>query len=103
MNKNETAVFRSLNKNCESTAKILKALAHPQRLQLLCQMAYGDKTVGELELSCGASQSAVSQFLGRMKHEGLVASQKEGQYVKYRIHDPRILKTIQALQKIFCE
>ncbi len=94
--------FRQLQKNCESTASVLKALAHPQRLQLLCFMAGGEKTVGELEELTGASQSAVSQFLGRMKIEGLVSSTKEGQFVKYEISDPRILKTIKALQAIYC-
>ncbi len=91
-----------LTKSCESTAKILKALAHPHRLQILCYLASGEKSVGELEEMCGVSQSAVSQFLGRMKSEGLVTSNKEGQFVRYQISDHRILKTIQALQNIFC-
>jgi ArsR family transcriptional regulator len=97
------ANFKDLEKNCQSTAAVLKALAHPQRLLLLCQLASGGKTVGELEEGCGASQSAVSQFLGRMKSEGLLTSSREAQFVRYEIADPRILKTIQALQKIFCE
>jgi ArsR family transcriptional regulator len=95
--------FHDLTKNCQSTAKVLKALAHPHRLQLLCHMADGDKTVGELEELCGASQSAVSQFLGRMKSKGLITSHKEGQFVRYEISDPRILKTIKALQEIYCK
>ncbi len=94
--------FRDLAKNCESTAAILKALAHPQRLMLLCQLASGPKTVSELEEGCDASQSAVSQFLGRMKSEGLLRSTREAQFVRYEIADERILKTIQALQKIYC-
>ena len=95
-------MFRSLSRNCESTAKILKALAHPHRLQILCHLASGEKAVGELEELCGASQSAVSQFLGRMKSEGLVTSNKDGQFVRYQISDMRILKTIRALQEIYC-
>ena len=94
---------KNLIKNCEETAQILKALAHPQRLQLLCYLSAGEKTVGELEELCGASQSMVSQFLTRMKREGLVASEKDGQFMRYSISDPRIKKTIQALQKIYCD
>ena len=85
------------------TASILKTLAHPQRLQLLCHIADTERTVGELEKLCGASQSAVSQFLGRMKKEGLLSSEKQGQSVTYRIADPRIVKVIQALQRIYCD
>lgn len=94
--------LRDLGKNCEETSRLLKSLAHPQRLQILCHLSQGEKTVGELEKLCGASQSAVSQFLNRMKSEGLVAAEREGQFVSYRILDVRVLKLIQALHKIFC-
>jgi DNA-binding transcriptional ArsR family regulator len=101
--KTKALKWPDLKQSCETTAKTLKALAHPHRLQLLCHLTSGEKTVGELESLCGASQSLVSQFLGRMKSEGLVASDKEGLFVKYRIADPRILKTLQALQRIYCD
>ena len=102
MKNNSKDKLHSLARDCESTAKILKALAHPHRLQILCQLASGEKTVGELERLCDVSQSAVSQFLGRMKSEGLITSNKEGLFVRYRISDQRILKTMNALQRIFC-
>jgi DNA-binding transcriptional ArsR family regulator len=91
-----------LVENCESTAKLLKSLAHPQRLQILCHVSESAKTVGELELLCGASQSAVSQFLGRMKSEGLVGAKREGQFVSYSIADAKVKQLIRALHKIFC-
>lgn len=91
-----------LVKNCESTAKILKALAHPHRLQILCHLSERDRTVSELEQLCKASQSTVSQFLARMKSEGLVNSHRDGQFVNYSISDVKVLKLIQALHKIFC-
>ena len=88
--------------HCESTAQLLKALGHPQRLQILCHLAGGEKTVGELERLCDASQSAVSQFLTRMKTEGLLASRRDERFVRYRIADPKSLRLIRALRKIFC-
>lgn len=95
--------YKNLTKKCGAAATLLKALAHPQRLQILCHLSSGEKTVGELKELCGASQSAVSQFLGRMKGEGLVSSIKEGQFVRYRIVDAKVLEIIQALQRAFCE
>lgn len=94
--------LKELVKNCEETAALLKSLAHPQRLQILCHLSREDLTVGELERLCGASQSAVSQFLGRMKSEGLVSSERDGQFIKYKITDKRVLQLIRALHKIFC-
>ncbi len=88
--------------SCETTARILKMLAHPRRLQILCHLCGDEKTVGELERLCGASQSQVSQFLGRMSSEGLVAGRRTGHHVSYRIEDPQILALILSLHKIFC-
>lgn len=87
---------------CLLVSGILKTLAHPQRLMILCQLADGPKSVSELEELSGASQSAVSQFLSRMKSEGLVNVHREHQYLFYDIKDARIKKLLQALDRIFC-
>jgi DNA-binding transcriptional ArsR family regulator len=88
--------------HCETTAQILKALAHPQRLEILCHLTDGEKSVGDLEQLCGASQSAVSQFLARMKAEGLVAARRDDRYVFYKIANPKIFQLIEALHRIYC-
>ena len=91
-----------MKNNCESVAAILKAISHPQRLMLLCHLADGEKTVGELEALCGGSQSAISQFLKMMKLEDMLSSEKRGLFVYYRIHDPKVKKLVFSLYKIFC-
>ncbi|MEW6353035.1 MAG: metalloregulator ArsR/SmtB family transcription factor [Pseudomonadota bacterium] len=98
----KTSRLEPLVERCELAAHTLKALAHPQRLQILCYLTSGEKTVGELEALCAGSQSAVSQFLARMRAEGLVAARREGQFVFYRISDPKIFKLIESLRKVFC-
>lgn len=102
MKKQATVSIQEMEENCDAVAGLMKALAHPQRLMLLCHLSTGEKTVGELEELCGASQSAVSQFLNRMRLEGLIASEKRGLFVFYRIEDPRVKKLITALHDIFC-
>jgi ArsR family transcriptional regulator len=89
-------------KQCELTAQVLKSLAHPHRLQLLCHLSQGEKTVSELEVLCQISQSQLSQFLQRMKGESLVMSRRDGKFVFYSIQDRKVLKLIQGLHKIFC-
>lgn len=88
--------------DCIQVAAVLKNLSHPRRLMILCQLTDGPKTVGELKELSGASQSAVSQFLARMKAEGLVYSERENQFIYYDIKDSRIKKLIQSLEHIFC-
>ena len=91
-----------LRRKSEDVAGLLKQLSHPQRLLILCSMAEGEKSVGEIEEVCGASQSAVSQFLKVMRLEGLVESRREGKQVYYKIVDQRVLVLIRLLYKIFC-
>ena len=97
-----TQNVNSLLGRCESTALLLKTLAHPLRLQILCHLTGGEKTVSDLERLCSASQSAISQFLARMKADDMVASRRDDRFVYYRISDPQVSQLIGALHKIFC-
>lgn len=92
-----------LRQRSEGVATLLKQLSHPQRLLILCSMAEGEKSVGEIEEACGASQSAVSQFLKGMRLEGLIESRRDGKQVYYKIVDKRVLELIKSLYKIFCK
>ncbi len=92
---------KKLADQCESVSALLKAVAHPQRLKILCSLSEGEQTVSQLETYCGASQSSVSQYLSKMKSEGLLTSRREAQKVYYQIARPDLLKLLKALQKIF--
>ncbi len=97
-----TEALSNLRRRSEGVAALLKQLSHPQRLLILCSMAEGEKSVGEIEEACGASQSAVSQFLKGMRLEGLIESRREGKQVYYKILDKRVLELMKSLYRIFC-
>lgn len=92
-----------LRQRSEEVAGLLKQLGHPQRLLILCSMVDGEKTVREIEDACGASQSAVSQFLKGMRLLGMLESRREGKQIYYRIVDKRVHGLIQAIYRIFCK
>ena len=98
----ESKNLSELRRRSEGVAALLKQLAHPQRLLILCSMADGEKSVGEIEKACGATQSAVSQFLKVLRLEGLIESRREGKHVYYKIVDKRVFDLIKSLSKIFC-
>lgn len=100
--KGRTKTLSKLKQQSEKVAVLLKQLSHPQRLLILCSMAEGEKAVGEIEAFCGASQSAVSQFLKGMRLENLIESRREGKQVFYRVVDKRVLELIRSLDLIFC-
>ena len=88
-------------KNCKKVAEILKNLSHPDRLMILCYLSTEPKNVNELAELSKCSQSAVSQFLTRMKHQGLIESHREGHFVTYRIADPKIMELMESLHRIY--
>ncbi len=99
----DTKTLFELRRRSEDVAGLLRQLSHPQRLLILCSMAEGEKSVGEIEQTCGASQSAVSQFLKGMRLEGLIESRRDGKYIYYKIVDKKVLELIRSLYKIFCK
>lgn len=98
-----TRHFSNLKRNSEDVVALLKQLSHPQRLLILCSLAEGEKSVGDMEKACGASQSAVSQFLKGMRLAGLIEARREGKQVYYKIVDERVLDLMKSLYHIFCK
>lgn len=92
-----------IKKSCEEVCLILKALSHPQRLLILGHLLQGPKTVSQLVQLCEASQSQMSQFLTRMKLEGLISSEKEGKFQHYQIADKRLIRLMKTIQSEYCK
>lgn len=91
-----------IESGCERVSALLRAVSHPGRLLIMGHLIEGEKTVSELQSLCGISQSQLSQFLNRMKLEGLVACKKQGRYCYYGAADQRIIKLIKAIYSIYC-
>lgn len=83
-------------------AAVLRMLSNEKRLMLLCQLADGELSVGELQRRVGLSQSALSQHLALLREEGLVGTRRESQMIYYRIGDPAALRIIETLAELFC-
>ena len=87
--------------NCARVAKILKSMAHPQRLFILCRLHQKECTVSELEELTEASQPLISQHLQRMRHEELVDSRREGNFVYYSVNDQHVKVLLDALENLY--
>jgi DNA-binding transcriptional ArsR family regulator len=94
--------IENMESTCEEVCTLLRALSHPQRLMVLCHLTEGEKTVSELQELCDISQSQLSQFLTRMKAEGLLTSRKEGAFQIYSIADKRVSRLIVSIEGLFC-
>lgn len=91
-----------LRANADAAGQLLKALANPDRLLLLCQLSQGERHVSELEALLGIVQPTLSQQLAVLRREGLVETRRDGKQIYYRISSPAALAVINTLYQQFC-
>lgn len=96
------AVTQAIVARCDSVSHVLSSISHPVRIKILCQLIEGEKSVNELTNFCKISQSATSQFLKRMRDDGVVDSRREGQFIFYRVVDKKLGDLLRAIKKIYC-
>ncbi len=80
----------------EELADLLKAMAHPARLQILVMLRQGEICVCHIENALGKRQPYISQQLMVLRDAGAVDSRKDGLQVYYRIRDPRVHRLLDA-------
>lgn len=75
----------------EPVVSFFAALAHPLRLQVLLLLdARGEASVGELQEACAVEQSALSHQLATLRRAHLVATERSGRKVVYRLADHHV-------------
>jgi len=74
----------------ESLSARLKLLAHPERLRMLDAVRRDAECVCHLEALLGKPQPYVSQQLSLLRAGGVIADEKQGQNVYYRLHDEQV-------------
>ncbi len=82
--------------------RLLKALANESRLMILCNLAGGEMTVGELNTHVDLSQSALSQHLALLRRDGLVQTRRQAQTIHYSLSEGPAQQVIGVLHDIYC-
>jgi DNA-binding transcriptional ArsR family regulator len=81
-------------KVAEHVAEILKAVAHPVRLQIIELLETKEMSVGDIVTTLGVKQSVTSQQLNMMKDKGVLNCRRDGVKVYYRIENKDVLKLL---------
>ena len=97
-----TPFARDMAQQAGRAADLLKAMAHPQRLRVLCLLAEGERSVGEINRDVELSQSALSQHLALLRSRGLVKFRREGQTLHYSLDGLEAPALLAALYQIYC-
>ena len=69
----------------QEKAAVFKALAHPSRLYMVEALANGEKCVCEFVEEIQADISTISKHLAVLKQAGIIASEKRGKWVYYKL------------------
>lgn len=84
----------------EQFAAVAKALGNPQRLELVEHLAQGSRSVDALAVKLGLPIANVSQHLQAMRRAGLVTSERDGRFVKYRLADESVIAAFAAIRRV---
>jgi DNA-binding transcriptional ArsR family regulator len=99
----DTAIdISQLRQSAGAACATLRLLANEDRLMLLCQISQGEKNVSTLESLTGIRQPTLSQQLGVLRTEGVVATRREGKQIFYSLSDPHIENLLQTLYNLYC-
>lgn len=86
----------------QQAAQVIKAIAHPLRLKILCVLGDREISVQDIVEQVGTSQSNISQHLAILRDKGVLATRKDANRVYYRIGDPRTIKLVGMMRDVFC-
>ena len=94
--------MQAMQEAAQTACSLLRTIANENRLLLMCQLSQGEKSVGELEEILGIRQPTLSQQLGILRNEGLVATRRDGKQIIYSVCDPKAMQVLGTLYGLYC-
>ncbi len=86
----------------ETATDLLKSMAHPMRLRILCLLLKKESCVNEILEQVQTSQGNVSQHLGILRDEGILKTTKIANKVYYRVANPNVVQILEILRNDLC-
>ena len=81
----------------QRAARVLKSLAHPLRLEMVCGLRQEPCTQTFIAETLGIPQSSVAQHLKVLRSEGLVKAERRGVEVVFSLADPTVTQIVDTL------
>ena len=82
--------------------RVFAALSSTNRRRILAYLAEAELTAGEIAARFQMSKPAVSQHLSVLENAGLIASDKRGQFVHYRLVREHLANTLNTYLQQVC-
>jgi DNA-binding transcriptional ArsR family regulator/YHS domain-containing protein len=91
------------NRIFELHSELLKALAHPRRLEIIQLLRDQEMCVTDIHSMLDLPQANISQHLMLMRDAGVVASRREGKQVYYKIAHSNFIEACDLVREILIE
>jgi len=95
--------FEAMQRNASNAVDLLKGLANESRLMIMCVLAEGELSVGQLNQRINLSQSALSQHLAVLREQEMVQTRRESQTIYYSLADTTAIDIIGLLHDTYCK
>ena len=85
--------------NCKQVSRLLKVLAHPTRLEIVCVLREGRQCVNDI---CGyleKKQSNISQHLSLLRNAGFIDLERVGNSSRYFLTNKKVVSVLQTLSE----
>ena len=77
----------------------IKLLGPPRRFKIGRVPEAGEATVSDIQETLDIPQAIVSQHLAKLKGHGVVARERDGVHVHYRIVEPKVRHILECIRK----
>jgi ArsR family transcriptional regulator len=84
----------------ELAAAVFAALGSEYRLRIVELLAAGERCVCEISPHLPTSFSVVSHHLSVLEQAGIIASRRDGRWMRYRLTDPDVLQLLDSARRL---
>jgi ArsR family transcriptional regulator, virulence genes transcriptional regulator len=83
----------------QSHADLLKALAHPRRLEIVHLLRDQELPVTDIHTMLDLPQANISQHLMNLREAEIVQTRRDGKQIFYRLADPKIVEACDLIRE----
>ena len=94
--------LKQMRETAPKVSELMKVLSNEHRLMILCQLAEGEKSVGELAELLNVRQAALSQQLALLRKDGMVRTRRQAQNVFYSLAREDVRSLMGFLYETYC-
>ena len=94
--------LKQMRDTAPRVSELMKVLSNEHRLMILCQLAEGEKSVGELAELLNLRQAALSQQLALLRKDGIVHTRRQAQNIFYSLAREDVRSLMGFLYQTYC-